>query len=103
MKITIEHYSETITVETPEEITADDFIDLLYRLGIMVGYQEQSMADACAELGETYYATNQIKQQPPVTDTERLDFLLNRAYAIQLNEDDLLSSRETIDIAMDAQ
>ena len=50
MKITVEHYSETITVETPEEITADDFVDLLYRLGIMVGYQEQSMSDACAEL-----------------------------------------------------
>jgi len=57
MKITIEHYSETITVETSEEITSDDFVDLLYRLGIMVGYGEKNIADACAELGETYYAT----------------------------------------------
>jgi hypothetical protein len=57
MKITIQHYSETITVETAEEITADDFIDLMYRLSIMVGYHEKNVADACAELGETYYET----------------------------------------------
>jgi len=58
MKITVEHYSETITIETPEEITAGDFVDLVYRLGIMVGYHEQSMADSCAELAEAYFETN---------------------------------------------
>ena len=57
MKITLEHYSETITVETPEGITADDFVDLMYRLSIMVGYHAKNIADACAELGETYYET----------------------------------------------
>ena len=33
-------------------------------------------------------------------DKERLDFLLNRAYAIQINEGDIVSSREKIDKAM---
>ena len=33
-------------------------------------------------------------------DKERLDFLLNRAYAIQINEGDIVSSREKIDEAM---
>tara|TARA_A100000171_G_C2131857_1_gene147273 strand:- start:2223 stop:2405 length:183 start_codon:yes stop_codon:yes gene_type:complete len=58
MKITLEHYSETITVETKSEaITAQDFVDLMYRLSIMVGYQEKNVADSCAELAETYYKT----------------------------------------------
>ena len=33
-------------------------------------------------------------------DKERLDFLLNCAYAIQINEGDIVSSREKIDEAM---
>ncbi len=33
-------------------------------------------------------------------DKERLDFLLNRAYAIQINEGDIVSSRQKIDEAM---
>ena len=64
MKITIRHYRGTITVETSEEITAYDFVDLLYRLGIMVGYHEKSIADACAELGETYYTHDTIAINP---------------------------------------
>ena len=56
MKITLEHYSETITVETKSEaITAQDFVDLMYRLGIMVGYHETNVADSWAELADTYY------------------------------------------------
>ena len=98
MKITVEHYFETITVEVTDEVASAGFADLVYRLGIMVGYNEKNLADAFAELGETYYTHNE-----PVTDTERLDFLLNRAYAIQINEGDILSSREKIDIAMDSQ
>jgi hypothetical protein len=74
MKITIQHYSETITVETSEEITADDFVDLLYRLGIMVGYHEKSIADACAELAETYYTHDPIVAINP-------DACLKHAYA----------------------
>jgi hypothetical protein len=73
MQITIQHYSETITVETSEEITADDFIDLVYRLGIMVGYCEQSMADACCELADTYYMHDTIEINP--------DACLKQAYA----------------------
>ena len=34
-------------------------------------------------------------------DKERLDFLLNRAYSIQINEGEILSSREEIDKAME--
>ena len=98
MKITVEHYTETATVEVPEETTSADFTKLMYRLGIMVGYSEKNLADAFAELGETYFTHNE-----PVTDTERLNPLVFRAYAIQLNPYDILSSREKIDAAMDSQ
>ena len=95
MKITVEHYTETITLEVPEEATSYDFANLMYRLSLMVGYDEKNAADAFAELGETYFTHNET-----VTDTERLNFLLNRAYAIQLDPYGILSSREKIDIAM---
>ena len=98
MKITVEHYTETTTVEVPEEATSADFANLMYRLSIMVGYNEKNAADAFAELGETYFTHNE-----PTADTERLNFLLYRAYAIQLDPYDILSSREKIDIAMDSQ
>ena len=75
MKITLEHYIETITVEVPEEATATDFANLMYRLSLMVGYNEKNAADAFAELGETYYTHNE-----PVTDKERLV----RLYAVKL-------------------
>ena len=64
MKITVEHYSETITVETSEEITAKDFVDLMYRLSIMVGYHETNVADSCAELADTYYTHDKIEINP---------------------------------------
>jgi hypothetical protein len=54
MKITVEHYTETITLEVPEEATAADFANLMYRLSLMVGYNEKNAADAFAELGETF-------------------------------------------------
>jgi hypothetical protein len=74
MKITLEHYSETITVETKSEaITAQDFVDLMYRLGIMVGYHETNVADSCAELAETYYTHDTIAINP--------DACLKHAYA----------------------
>ena len=57
MKITVEHYTETITVEIPEEATATDFAKLIYRLSHMVGYNEKNVAEAFAELGEDYYET----------------------------------------------
>ena len=57
MKITVEHYTETITVEIPEEATATDFAKLIYRLSLMVGYNEKNVAEAFAELGEDYYET----------------------------------------------
>jgi hypothetical protein len=60
MKITLEHYIETITVEVPEEAdNATNFADLMYRLSLMVGYDEKNVADAFAELGEDYYETTQ--------------------------------------------
>ena len=97
MKITVEHYIETITVEVPEEATATDFANLMYRLSLMVGYNEKNVVDAFAELGETHFTHNE-----PVADTERLDFLLNHAYVIELNNPhNILSSREKIDSTMD--
>ena len=98
MKITVEHYIETITVEVPEEATATDFANLMYRLSLMVGYNEKNVAEAFAELGETYFTHNE-----PVADTERLDFLLNHACSIWIEPYDILSSREKIDIAMNSQ
>ena len=66
MKITVEHYIETITVEVPEEAdNATDFANLMYRLSLMVGYDEKNAADAFAALGETYFTHNE-----PVTDTD---------------------------------
>ena len=59
MKITVEHYTETITLEVPEEATSYDFANLMYRLSLMVGYDEKNVADAFAELGEDYYETTQ--------------------------------------------
>ena len=97
MKITVEHFTETITLEVPEEATSYDFANLMYRLGIMVGYSEKNLADAFAELGETYFTHNE-----PATDTERLDFILNHACSIWIEPYDILSSREKIDIAMDS-
>ena len=65
MKITLEHYSETITVETKSEaITAQDFVDLMYRLSIMVGYHAKNVADSCAELADTYYTHDRIAINP---------------------------------------
>ena len=77
MKITVEHYTETTTVEVPEETTSADFANLMYRLGIMVGYSEKNLADDFAELGETYFTNNE-----PVMDTERLDFISYHACSI---------------------
>ena len=65
MKITVEHYTETITLEVPEEATSYDFANLMYRLSLMVGYDEKNAADAFAALGETYFTHNE-----PVTDTD---------------------------------
>ena len=98
MKITVEHYTETITLEVPEEATSYDFANLMYRLSLMVGYDEKNAADAFAELGETYFTHNE-----PAADTERLDFILNHACSIWIEPYDILSSREKIDIAMDSQ
>ena len=69
---------------------------------------EEVLSDELAEArqigyDEGYQFAKDNQEQPPVTDTKRLDFLLNRANAIQLNPGDILSSREQIDIAMDAQ
>ena len=67
MKITLEHYIETITVEVPEEAdNATNFADLMYRLSLMVGYDEKNVADAFAELGEDYYET--MNQSPSIFD-----------------------------------
>ena len=98
MKITVEHYTETITLEVPEEATSYDFANLMYRLSLMVGYDEKNAADAFAELGETYFTHNE-----PVADTERLDFLLNHACSIWIDSYEILSSREKVDTAMDSQ
>ena len=62
MKKTVEHYTETMTVEVPEEATSADFANLMYRLGIMVGYNEKNVADAFAELGETYEPCSKIRK-----------------------------------------
>ena len=98
MKITVEHYTETITLEVPEEATSADFANLMYRLSLMVGYNEKNAADAFAELGETYFTHNE-----PAADTERLDFILSHSCSIWIEPYGILSSREDIDIAMDSQ
>ena len=73
MKITLQHDDQKVSIQTAEEITADDFVNLTYRLGIMVGYHEKNIADACAELAETYYTHDKIAINP--------DACLKQAYA----------------------
>jgi hypothetical protein len=41
------------------------------------------------------------EKQELLKDKARLDFLLNRGYAVQLTKGDILSSREKIDEAID--
>ena len=62
-------------------------------------------------MGKIFIPKENLKIEPmlrhPLTellrDKERLDFLLNRAYAIQINEGDIVSSREKIDNKMKEQ
>ena len=104
MKITVEHYTETISVEVPEEATSYDFADLMYRLSLMVGYNEKNVADAFAELGETYFTHNEPANAELRKDKERLDWLVGSGFLThRIRQSGATPTREDIDIAMNSQ
>ena len=85
---TVWHPSQVDSIMPTEESLSDEFAEVR-KLGYEEGY-EAGLAKA-----------KDNHEQPTVTDTKRLDFLLNHAYAIQLNPGDILSSREKIDKQME--
>ena len=85
---TVWYPSQVDSIMPTEESQSDEFAEVR-KLGYEEGY-EAGLAKA-----------KDNHEQPTVTDTKRLDFLLNHAYAIQLNPGDILSSREKIDKQME--
>ena len=58
MKIRIDYYDLGLTIEQPDDISADELLETFTRAMIMMGYHPDTVKDAVFELAEEYESSS---------------------------------------------
>lgn len=82
MKIAVTYYDKTITYEvTKDAITAPDFVEYMYCIGVAIGYDSEGLFRALGEHAETWGDYSFKKEEREIQEEEEQGYPYQDAYS----------------------